>query len=320
MTENQMRALRLYRYGGPEELRYEHAPVPSPGPGEVLLRVAATSFNPGDTFVRAGGAHHVLPRTFPFVPGIDAAGTVVRLGPGVTGFAVGDQVIGYLSGPREGAAAEYTVAAVDRLGRAPSTIPLADAAALPVAALTAWQAFHQHLRVTAGQQVLINGAGGGVGRFAVQFAKRAGATVVGVAGPSSIEHARTAGANEVLDRTSNADHRWDRPADPEPIPRFDAVFNTAAAPTSELDRLATLIRPGGAFLSIASIPHHRPGGVRVSTMTVRPNPADLAEIARLVDEGAVTLGITERHPVARTADIHRRHHAGDVHGKVILSH
>jgi NADPH:quinone reductase-like Zn-dependent oxidoreductase len=192
-----MKTIVMYRYGGPEVLRYEDIPTPVPGRGEVLLRVVGTSFNPGDATVRAGHAGPYA-RRFPLVAGFDAAGIVAALGPGVHGHSVGDRVIAYLIRSQDGATGEFATAPSDQLAAAPTRIPLATAAAFPVAGLTAWQAIHENLEVRPGQRILINGAGGGVGRLAVQFAKLAGATVIGVAGPASVEAAHTAGADEVI--------------------------------------------------------------------------------------------------------------------------
>ena len=301
-----MKAIVMYRYGGPEVLGYEDIPTPVPGRGEVLLRVVGTSFNPGDATVRAGHAGPYA-RRFPLVAGFDAAGIVAALGPGVHGHAVGDRVIAYLIRSQDGATGEFATAPSDQLAAAPTRIPLAAAAALPVAGLTAWQAIHEHLEVRPGQRILINGAGGGVGRLAVQFAKLAGATVIGVAGPASVEAAHTAGADEVIDYTSA---RPDRPV--------DGVFN--AAPV-RAESLVDLIRPGGKLLSITAVPSgvRRPG-VRTTGMVVLPETADLAEIARLVDEKGVTAGVTEHLPMSEMAEVHRRYEAGRLHGKVVLSH
>jgi NADPH:quinone reductase-like Zn-dependent oxidoreductase len=173
-----MKAIRYHVYGDPTVLRYEDAERPEPAEGEVLIEVAATSFNPVDAGIRAGYLQQVFPIALPHIPGIDVAGTIAALGAGVTRWEVGDQVIGFLSMVSDGAAAEFVTASADTLASAPTAIPLTEAAALPAAAQTAWQALFEHAELRAGQRVLINGAGGGVGGFAVQLAKRAGAFVI----------------------------------------------------------------------------------------------------------------------------------------------
>src|SRR6266702_1758408 len=171
-----MKAIRFHAYGDAEVLRYEEAARPEPAPGEVLVEVAATSFNPVDAGIRAGYLQEIFPISLPHVPGIDVAGRVVALGEGVTRWKVGDEVIGVVFMLRDGAAAEFVTASADALAPAPTTIPLQNAAALPAVGLTAWQAVFEHAGIQSGQRILINGAGGGVGGYAVQFAKRAGPT------------------------------------------------------------------------------------------------------------------------------------------------
>ncbi len=170
-----MKAVRFHDHGDAGVLRYEDVEVPVPGPGEVRLRVAATAFNPVDEGIRGGFLRDAFPVTLPHTPGIDVAGTVDLLGDGVDGVEVGDRVIGFLPMVADGASAEYVLAPAEILTAAPSGIPLADAAALPSVALTAWQALFDDAGLTAGQRLLVNGAGGAVGGHAVQLAKRAGA-------------------------------------------------------------------------------------------------------------------------------------------------
>ncbi|MEU8421313.1 NADP-dependent oxidoreductase [Micromonospora sp. NPDC048835] len=305
-----MYAIRMHEYGGPEVLRYEQAPVPLPGPGEVLIKVAGTSFNPADAIIRAGVLHQSHPVRMPHIPGTDVAGTIVELGPDITGHAIGDPVIAALPRPADGAAGEFTLAPAADVVSAPTSIPLADAAALPIAGLTAWQGINDHLRVRPGQRILINGAGGGVGRLAVQFAKLAGATVVAVAGPASMTAAQSAGADQILN------HAVDRLSEP-----VDAVFNTAPIDGSGLNRLVALVRPGGSLVSItSSASTDRDQAIRAMVMTFRRDSAQLGEIARRVDADGISVGVTERLPITEIVDVHRRHAAGRLSGKVVLGH
>src|SRR3954469_21421131 len=186
-----MKAVRFHEYGEPDVLRYEDADQPHPGPGEVRLRVAASAFNPVDDGIRGGYLRDVFPVALPHIPGIEVAGTIDALDESVQGVRVGDNVVGFLSMVADGAAAEYVVAPAGILAPAPTGIPLADAAALPMVGLTAWQALFEDAGLTAGQRVLINGAGGAVGGYAVQLAKRARAHVIAAAGPRSAERARS---------------------------------------------------------------------------------------------------------------------------------
>ncbi|GAA2733000.1 NAD(P)H-binding protein [Actinocorallia aurantiaca] len=295
-----MRAARIHSYGGPEVIRHEEVPLPSPGPGEVLIRVAATSFNPSEAGLRLGLLQDVLSVTLPCTLGVDVSGTIVSLGPGATGWAVGDRVVGRLDGG-SGAAAEYATAPADVLVAAPRTIPLADAAALPVAGLTAWQAVFEHAEVTEGLRVLVNGAGGGVGGFAVQLAKRAGATVIATAGPRSAAAVRALGADQVVDYTA------------EPLPGgVDVVLNLVPLAPDAAAGLVSLLRPGGAAVSVAT---PLPGGVH---FVARNDPSQLARLVALVDAGDLTVDIAESHPLAELASIHRRSENGRTRGKIIV--
>ena len=176
-----MKAIRFHEYGEPDVLRYEDIDIPVAGAGQVRVRVAGTSFNGVDGNIRAGLMQGPMPLSLPHIPGLDVAGTVDELGEGVTELKVGDKVVGFLPFGDDGAAAEYVVAAASGLARAPRRIPLADAAAFPIVGLTAWQALFDHADLKAGQRILINGADGAVGGYAVQLAKAAGAYVIATA-------------------------------------------------------------------------------------------------------------------------------------------
>lgn len=166
-----MKAVRFHEFGDPDVLRYEDVERPVPGAGEVLLRVAASGFNAVDAVIRGGYLQGPFPVTLPHTPGIEVAATVTALGEGVDQFKDGDAVIAFLPMTANGAAAEYAIAPAETLASAPREIPLADAAGLPLIGLTAWQALFDDARLQAGQRVLIIGAGGGVGGYAVQLAK-----------------------------------------------------------------------------------------------------------------------------------------------------
>ena len=195
-----MKAICFHEYGGPEVLRYEDVHRPHPAAGQVLVRFAATSFNPVDVTIRAGFLREVIPVALPHTPGIDVAGTVTELGEDVAGWSVNDAVIGFLPMDEDGAAAEFVLAPAEVLTAAPTAILLADAA-LPVTSLTAWQALFEHADLKAGQRVLVNGAGGAVCGYAVQLAKRAGATVIATASERSKDAVGAFGADQVVDYT-----------------------------------------------------------------------------------------------------------------------
>lgn len=305
-----MRAARIHEYGGPGVIRYEQIPVPAPDPDQVLIRVAATSYNPSEAALRAGHLQDVLPVDLPYTLGFDVSGTITQAGSDVSSFTVGDRVIGRLD--HGGAAAEYVAAPADDLAAAPDTIGLADAAAVPVAALTAYQAVHEHARLTPGQRVLINGAGGGVGVFAVQLAKRTGATVIATASRRSAAAVRARGADHILDYsgTSLADALDDT---------VDTVINLAAITPAAAAGLVPLVRPGGVIISIAT-PIQAPAGAPITAVNIlaRNDPRQLTEIVKLIDTGELNVEVSRSHRLADLALVHGESQAGRTRGKITI--
>ncbi|NUT43291.1 MAG: NADP-dependent oxidoreductase [Thermoactinospora sp.] len=292
-----MKAARFHEYGGADVIRVERVPVPEPGTGEVLVRIAATSFNPSDTALRAGRLRQVLPLTLPYVPGWDVAGTVVT---GAGRWKAGDRVMG--RSDAGGAAAEFVAVPATVLVEATGFPDLAAAAAVPVAGLTAWQAVIEHGKVAAGQRVLINGAGGGVGGFAVQLAKLAGATVIATASPRSAAIVAELGADEVVDYTRST------------LPGgMDAVINLAPIGPEESAVLATLVRPGGTGVSVAAPVQG------FFSFSARNDPAQVAELDALTARGELRVDVTETVPLEGLADLHRRSEAGLTRGKVLIA-
>src|SRR4051812_20547141 len=280
-----MKAVRFHEYGDPEVLRYEDVEQPAPGAGEVRLRVAGSAFNPVDDGIRGGYLQGPFPVTLPHTPGIDVSGTVDALGDGVTHVAVGDAVIGFLPMTGDGAAAEYVIAPAEILAPAPTSIPLPDAAALPMVGLTAWQALFDDAGLTAGQRVLINGAGGAVGGYAVQLAKRAGAHVIATASPRSHERVSSAGADEVIDHTTTA------VTVTEPV---DVVLNLARIAPEELVALVGLVRPGGVVANtVPTIPTPADDerGVRGVGVFVRSDAEQLSRLVAMIDRGELRVDV-----------------------------
>ena len=310
-----MKAIRFHEYGDPGVLRYEDVEQPVPGAGQVLIRVAATSFNGVDGNIRAGFMQGPIPVTLPHTPGLDVAGTVEALGEGVRTVAVGDPVIGFLPMTGTGAAAEFVVAPAEILAPAPASIPPADAAALPVVGLTAWQALFDHAGLTAGQRVLINGAGGAVGGYAIQLAKRAGAHVIATAGAASGAAVKDAGADEVVDHTTTDVTT----AVNEPV---DVVLNLAPVDPAQLASLVTVIRDGGVLVNTTvwmPAPADDERGVRGINLFVRSDAAQLARLAALVDSGELHVHVARRVPLAELATVHAEAAAGSLHGKTVIT-
>jgi NADPH:quinone reductase-like Zn-dependent oxidoreductase len=309
-----MKAVRFHEYGDPSVLRYEDVEQPAPGAGEVRLRVAATSFNGVDGGIRGGYLQGPFPVTLPHTPGIDVAGSVDALGEGVEDLAVGDAVVAFLPMTAPGAAAEFVIAPAEVLAAAPTNIPLPDAAALPMVGQTARQALFDDAGLQEGQRVLINGAGGAVGGYAVQLAKRAGAHVIATASPRSAERVRSAGADEVIDHTNNS--VADAVAEP-----VDVLLNLARIAPEELVALAAVVRDGGVVVNTVptiETPADEVRGVRAVGVFVRSDAEQLSRLVALVDAGELRVDVAERVPLAELADVHAKAEAGDVSGKVVV--
>lgn len=307
-----MKAVRFHEFGGPEVLRYEEADRPVAGVGQVLIRVAGSAYSPADAGIRGGTLP--FPVTLPHVPGYDVSGTVAAVGDGVTGFQVDDAVLGFLPMTEDGSAAEYVVAPADVLAKAPSGVDLADAAGMPSVALTAWQALFDIGGLTSGQRVLISGAGGAVGGYAVQLAKRAGAHVIATASPRSRDGVETAGADEVIDHTSASV----LDAVTEPV---DMLFNLAPISPDEFAALVGRVRDGGIVASTTvwmPTPGDDARGVRAVDVYVQSRADELAELVSLVDRGELTVDIARRVPLSELPAIHAEAAAGQLHGKVVV--
>jgi NADPH:quinone reductase-like Zn-dependent oxidoreductase len=307
-----MRALRAYAKNDPAQLVDEEAPAPQLGSGDVLVRVHASGVAPTElawpsTWLTADGAS----RPLPIVPGHEVSGVVEAIGPDAGGLAIGDEVFGLIDFQRDGADADYVASRAVELAPKPATLDHVRTAAVPLSALTAWQALFDHARLERGQRVLIHGAAGGVGSFAVQLARWRGARVVATASAKNADKVRSLGADEVLDyRTTRFD---------EVLRDLDAVFDPVGGETWE--RSWRALRPGGVLVSIA-VPRppdeSRADSVRAVWFVVAPNRAELIEIARLIDEGHVMPIVERVLPLARgreAFDVGLRDHG---FGKTVL--
>jgi NADPH:quinone reductase-like Zn-dependent oxidoreductase len=303
-----MKAIRFHRYGDAGTLRVEIVEDPTPGPGQVLVTVAGTSFNPVDATIRAGHLQQAFPVALPHTPGIDVAGTVSGLGEGVTGFEVGDRVVGFLPMTADGAAAEYVLAPAEVLAAAPTAIPLPDAAALPATGLTAWQTLFEHADIQPGQRVLIHGAGGAVGGLAAQLAVQAGATVVATAGERNAERIRGYGAQ--VPGRSAADVTGP----------FDAVLNFAPVSPADMTALAGLVRDGGPLVTTTTPgPQDDPRGVRSISVFVRPDAGRLTALVEQVNSGTLHVHVAGRVTLDDLPAVHARNDAGTLAGKTVIT-
>ncbi|TDL11647.1 NADP-dependent oxidoreductase [Mycolicibacterium obuense] len=309
-----MKAVRYHEYGGSDVLRYEDAPRPTPGPQQVLVEVAATSFNPVDAGIRGGYLTEVYEVDFPHIPGVDVAGTIAELGDGVTGWTLGDAVVAFLPLDADGAAAEYALVPAYALAAAPTSVPLVDTAALPEPALTAWQALFEIAGLTAGQRVLINGAAGAVGGYAVQLAKQAGAHVTATARDRDAQRLLDLGADRTVGYLD-----YDRsPIRVEGAP-FDVVLNLVSTTDSQTEALISLIGDGGFHVGTMVFgPENPPRGIRTQRVFVRSDAAQLAALAHRVDDGQLRIEVADRRPLAEAAAVHDASDAGRLHGKTLL--
>ena len=318
-----MKAIVQRRYGPPDVLALEELPRPEPGPGEVLVRVRAASIFAGDCHAVRGAPFFVrfvtgLRRPRNPIPGIDLAGVVEATGSGVTDLGVGDEVFGFATG----SLAELVCVAADHLARLPKKLALVQAAAVPEAGLTALQGLRDHGKVRAGQRVLVIGASGGVGTFAVQIAKALGAEVTGVCGPASLELVRSIGADHVIDYT-----RTDVTTAAD---RYDVILQLAG--TASPRRLCRALVPGGTL--VLSNGEGRVAGVDRILMAAVLNPfvrehlvvfvtnengTDLGILADMLAAGQVRPVIDRTYPLAEAADALRHLEAGHPRGKVVLA-
>lgn len=310
----EMKAIRFHEYGDPGVLRYEEADEPVPGAGQVRIRVAATTFNRVDGNIRAGFMRGPMPLTLPHTPGLDVAGTIDAVGEGAGGWEPGDRVVGFLPFVDDGAAAEYVLASAAALATAPTGIPLADAAALPLVGLTAWQALVDHARLRAGQRILINGAGGAVGGYAVQLAKAAGAYVIATASPHSTTEVKANGADEIVDHT--VAEVIDSVTEP-----VDVLLNLAPIEPDLFGTLTGLVRDGGVVVNTTvwmPAPGDDARAVRGVDVYVDSDADQLSELVARVDRGELTIGVARRVPLSELPAIHAAAAAGTLHGKVVV--
>lgn len=305
-----MKAIRFHAFGDADVLVLEDAPRPHPDAGEMLVRVHAAAVNPVDWKIRSG-RFRSSGSNLPQVPGFDLSGIVVGVGEGVSRFKPGDPIFAFLSLKRGGAYAEYAIVREDEAAAKPATVDHIHAAAVPLAALTAWQALYDTADLKPGQTVLIHGAAGGVGTFAVQLAKARGATVVGTASEANHGFLRELGADRVVD------YRKERFE--EVVEKVDVVLDTVGGDT--LERSFHVVKPGGAIVSIVDDPSRVSGrdtSVRASVILVKPDPAQLARIAALVDAGKVKPVVSQVLPLAEARRAHEASQGGHTRGKIVL--
>ena len=306
-----MKAIRIHEFGGPDVLRTDDIPVPQPGDDEVLVKVYATSINPIDWKIRSGASQARFPVTFPFTLGWDVSGVVEQKGDKVTDFEVGAEVYSRPSPARNGAYAEYIVIKASEVARKPNTIDHVHAASVPLAGLTAWQGLFEHGKLQKGERVLIHAASGGVGTFAVQFAKWKGAYVIGTTSEKNIDLVKQLGADEVIDYKNE---QFD-----EKLKDIDLVFDMVGSDTQK--RSIKVLKNGGRLVTTVKPEETREAkdkNIHVQGYMALSKPADLAQIADLIDDGKIKPVIAKILTLDDAKQAQELSEKGHVAGKIVL--
>lgn len=303
-----MKAVRIHRFGSPEVVVIDDVPVPAAGPGEVLVMVAAAGVAPWDALIREGKSK-VSPQP-PLTLGSDLSGVVEAVGPGVTGFRMGDAVYGVTNPQFCGAQAGYALAAADSIALKPASLDILGAASAPVIAVTAWQMLFEHAQAKRGDTVMITGAAGNVGAYAVQLAMCAGIGVVAVARPDSLALLHTLGVTTVLDP--------DAPGFARALPRVDAILDTVGGST--LERCVGALKAGGKLVSVVSAePLPQSAGVQAIFFYAEVTTARLQALNPLFERGTISARVGSVLPLAEARTAHQML-AGAPHkpGKIVL--
>jgi NADPH:quinone reductase-like Zn-dependent oxidoreductase len=303
-----MKAIRIHRFGGPEVLQLDEIDTPAPGEGKLLIRVAAASVNPVDYKIRRGEYPWVKLEDLPVTLGRDAAGVVER---GAGEFKQGDEVYAHLDW-RDGGNAQYAICAISGVAAKPRTLDMVAAAAVPLAATTAWQGLFDHGGLKSGQSVLIHGGAGGVGGFAVQFAKARGAHVIATASGAGVQIVRDFGADEVVD--------YKHQKFEDVAKNVDLVFDLIGGETQA--RSFAVLKPGGALISTVQDPDKTLGAekhLKTERYGATPNGGELREIGDLIDAGKVKVTVARTFPLAAAAAAHRCLEDEHPNGKIVLT-
>ncbi len=308
MTTQTNNAIQVHNYGDADQLKLEQISVPEPKEGEVLVRVHAAGVNPVDWKIRTGMLKDFMPATFPYVPGSDVAGVVAKVGPGVTAFQTGQEVFGRSS---KGSYAEYAIAPVSTLALKPASLSYDEAATIAVGATTAWQGLFDHGNLQPGQRVLILGGAGGVGNFAVQFARWKGAQVISTASTRNVDFVRSLGAETVIDYTQTqvADVVHD----------VDLVLDTVGG--SALAGVLPTLKRGGTLVSIAGQPDEAKAkelDVHTARFSAQVSTELLTTFAQLIDEGHIKVFLGPVFSLNEAAKAQELSQSGHGRGRIIL--
>jgi NADPH:quinone reductase-like Zn-dependent oxidoreductase len=304
-----MKAIVIHEYGGPEVLKYEDIPRPEPKDDQLLIRVIAAGVNPVDGMIRSGMFNGN--RAFPIILGGDAAGVVEKVGSKITKFKPGDPVFAYVSLDNSGGYAEYALVTEREAAPKPKSLTYVEAAAVPIVAMTAWQALVNTAKLNAGQTVLIHGGSGGVGSFAIQIAKARGAKVIATASTRNQDFLKQLGADVVIDYTKQKF---------EDIAKdVDVVLDSIGGDT--LARSYGVVKKDGVIVSLVARPKEselEKHGIRGATLNAEPNSDELAEIGRLIDEKKIKVVVSQTFPLSEATKAQEQVATGHTRGKIVL--
>ncbi len=306
-----MKAIRIHEYGGPEVLKYEDAPQPVPAADEVLIKVFASGVNPIDWKIREGYAKERFPTKLPLILGWDVSGEIEEVGSDIVNFRKGDEVYSRPDPTKNGTYAEYVVVKADLVNQKPKSIDHDKAAAVPLAGLTAWQGLFDHGQLEKGQRVLIHGASGGVGTYAVQFAKWKGAYVIGTASKDNIDFLYDLGADEVIDYKNEKFE--------EQVQDVDLVFDLIGGDTQK--RSLKVLKKGGRLVTTVKPENHEEAkskSIHIEGFLAKSYPGELQQIADLIDSGKVKPIIEKVFPLEKAAEAQKLGEEGHPRGKIIL--
>jgi len=304
-----MKAIVIHEYGGPEVLKYEDIPQPEPKDDQLLIRIIAAGVNPVDGMIRSGMFNGN--RAFPIILGGDVAGVVEKIGSRITKFKVGDPVFAYVSLDNSGGYAQYALVREREAAPKPKALTYVEAAAVPIVAITAWQALVDTAKLSAGQTVLIHGGSGGVGSFAIQIAKARGAKVVATASTANQDFLKQLGADVAVDYTKQKF---------EDIAKdVDVVLDSIGRDT--LARSYAVVKKGGIIVSLVARPKEselNKHGIRGTALNAEPNSEELAEIGKLIDDKKIKVIVSQTFPLSEAMKAQEQVATGHTRGKIVL--
>jgi NADPH:quinone reductase-like Zn-dependent oxidoreductase len=306
-----MKAVVIHKYGGPEVLKYEDVPRPEPQADQILVRVIAAGMNPVDGMIRSGMFAKEGNRAFPIILGGDVAGIVEKVGNKITKFKAGDPVFAYVSLDNSGGYAQYALVTEREAALKPKSLTYVEAAAVPIVALTAWQALVDTAKLGSGQTILIHGGSGGVGSFAIQIAKARGAKVIATASTANQDFLKQLGADVAIDYTKQKFE--------DVAKDVDVVLDSIGRDT--LARSYGVVKKGGIIVSLVARPKEselEKHGIRGTALNAEPNSEELAEIGRLIDDKKIKVIVSQTFPLSEAMEAQEQVATGHTRGKIVL--